>query len=705
MQRLLLLGLSGLILAQRVEIRRDSFGTPYIFGVRDADCAYGLAWAHAEDDFGRIQYLMALAQGRLGRLLGKRGAIGDYFAHFTGAFHLARQQYDSLSPALRAILESYAEGLNAYAQAHPQEVVDKALFPVKGEDILRGYIIVLAGMVGVGQALQAVFQGRAESYAFEVQAGSNGIAVSSARSADGHTYLVINPHVPLEGLLRWYEAFLHSEEGWHILGGFFPGAVVPGLGTNPYLGWAMTFNWPDFVDIYRLRMHPKNPRLYWVDGKWDTLQAERVWLHVRLIGRRLEFVHGWPVGGLKRARGPVIPIRQKIERSRFGPIVRTKKGVYALRFAAERFFRAPQQWYEMGKARSFAEFYQALRLQGIPLFNIVYADRQDTIYYLFNALLPERSPGYNWQSVLPGDTTATLWKRYLTIEELPQVLAPKCGVVFSVNNSPFGTTCPEEAPRQADFPPYHGWEWNRHNNRERRLHELIFAKERISWEDFKAIKYDRQYPREGPIGKIWISYATLPDTGAPPLREALGVIRNWDLSGSGRSRAASLLSLAIAYALKKAGLPAYNWLEEGKATFPAQLLWESLRYATQQLYRYYRDIAPPLEKVQALEIKGKRYPFDGLPEQLAPTYAIWDEKRGFLRVIAGDTYIQFVRFLREARYPQVESVLPLGISGKPNSPHYDDQLPLYLKRQCKPMTLNPEEIRARTVCTHVFMRP
>ena len=40
---------------KNVEIVRDAFGVPHIFGKTDADVAYGLAWAHAEDDFKTIQ--------------------------------------------------------------------------------------------------------------------------------------------------------------------------------------------------------------------------------------------------------------------------------------------------------------------------------------------------------------------------------------------------------------------------------------------------------------------------------------------------------------------------------------------------------------------------------------------------------------------------------------------------------------------------
>ena len=39
----------------KVQIARDEFGVPHIFGQSDPDVAYGLAWAHAEDDFETIQ--------------------------------------------------------------------------------------------------------------------------------------------------------------------------------------------------------------------------------------------------------------------------------------------------------------------------------------------------------------------------------------------------------------------------------------------------------------------------------------------------------------------------------------------------------------------------------------------------------------------------------------------------------------------------
>jgi acyl-homoserine-lactone acylase len=40
---------------ERIDIVRDQYGIPHIFGKTDAEVAYGLAWANAEDDFNTIQ--------------------------------------------------------------------------------------------------------------------------------------------------------------------------------------------------------------------------------------------------------------------------------------------------------------------------------------------------------------------------------------------------------------------------------------------------------------------------------------------------------------------------------------------------------------------------------------------------------------------------------------------------------------------------
>ena len=52
---------------ENVTIVRDQWGVPHIFGKTDADVAYGLAWANAEDSFALMQELMLIAKGMYAR--------------------------------------------------------------------------------------------------------------------------------------------------------------------------------------------------------------------------------------------------------------------------------------------------------------------------------------------------------------------------------------------------------------------------------------------------------------------------------------------------------------------------------------------------------------------------------------------------------------------------------------------------------------
>ena len=68
--------------------------------------------------------------------------------------------------------------------------------------------------------------------------GSNVFAVSSSRSEDDKIRLAINSHQPWDGPFAWYEAHIHSEEGWNMAGGLFPGSpiVLVGFALNNITG-------------------------------------------------------------------------------------------------------------------------------------------------------------------------------------------------------------------------------------------------------------------------------------------------------------------------------------------------------------------------------------------------------------------------------------------------------------------------------------
>ena len=88
----------------RITIARDSFGVPHIFAPTDPEVAYGLAWAHAEDDFANIQLLVLTGKAQLGTVLGKAGARVDYVVQLLRCRELVDGQWSTLSPDFVALV-------------------------------------------------------------------------------------------------------------------------------------------------------------------------------------------------------------------------------------------------------------------------------------------------------------------------------------------------------------------------------------------------------------------------------------------------------------------------------------------------------------------------------------------------------------------------------------------------------------------------
>ena len=60
-----------------VTIYRDEWGVPHIYGKRDIDVAYGLAYAQCEDDFKTVQEGQILIRGKNGINNGFHGFVFD----------------------------------------------------------------------------------------------------------------------------------------------------------------------------------------------------------------------------------------------------------------------------------------------------------------------------------------------------------------------------------------------------------------------------------------------------------------------------------------------------------------------------------------------------------------------------------------------------------------------------------------------------
>ena len=240
---------------EAIDIVRDNYGIPHIFSKTDAEVAYGLAWAHAEDDFETIQLAYLAGNSMLSNHLGAEGAPADFISKFIGSEEIVDKKYNEISDKYKSVLDGYAQGLNSYAKKFPNKVLYKKLFPLTPKMMLRyGQLQLFIRSKGgewVGRILSDNSQ---EDFIDQSLVGSNFIAMNSSKTKSGESFLVINTHQPLEGPTSWYEAHLNSEEGTNILGTLYPGTPHILIGVNENLAWSHTFNNLDIFDVYKLEM-------------------------------------------------------------------------------------------------------------------------------------------------------------------------------------------------------------------------------------------------------------------------------------------------------------------------------------------------------------------------------------------------------------------------------------------------------------------
>jgi acyl-homoserine-lactone acylase len=637
-----------------VQIVRDHWGVPHIYGKTDADVGYGLAVAHAEDDFRNIEEVIAAVRGRGGAINGPEGAKIDFAGALLGANAMAAARYGDLSAKTRQLLEAYAQGLNDYAAGHPGEQRLRGLFPVNGRDIVAGFMLRAPFFFGLDRPLAALVAGETppRDSGPADERGSNAFAVAGRRSADGVTRLIVNSHQPWEGGVSWWEVVVHSDEGWDFAGALFPGAPYPLLGHNKTLGWTNTVNRPDLIDTYKLVVNDAGTD-YRFDGKWLPLARERVWLRVKF--------------------GPLtLPILRMVYQSVQGPVIKNANGYFAIRYAGIGDVRQVEQYYRLNKAKDFAAWKAAMAMQAVGGTNFIYADAAGHIGMFYNARFPRRAPGYDWKGVVPGDTSKTLWTRYHPFAEYPAVVDPAAGWVANSNNTPFLSTAPADEQDKAAFPAEMGIE-TYVTNRALRYQALFAAlgDQKISRADLLRIKFDKGYDKSGWAGDWYREVLALDTRKTPDLAAAQKRIKTWDWTLDCKGDADTLVTTAFAQAAR------FAYLNKPRPDTRA-----ALRAAVDLLMTHYGRLDLPLATFQRLRRGKVDVPVCGGPETLRAI--IGDMAPDGRRVgNNGDGFIMLIEWT-PAGVVSSQSIHQFGAATtRSQSPHYADQAPLFAREQWK----------------------
>ena len=184
-----------------IDIVRGEFGTPHIFAKTDKEVAYGLAWAHAEDDFKTIQETFLPSKYMMGRYKGKEGVQLDYISQLLKCEELVDREIDNLSPEILRVVDGYVEGLNAFAEKFPNQVLVKKSFPMTRKEYLVGFNFIIHFFSDISKVLKDLYSNKIpliqDSSLNNI--GSNGFAFNKSKTKDNKTFININTHQPLEG--------------------------------------------------------------------------------------------------------------------------------------------------------------------------------------------------------------------------------------------------------------------------------------------------------------------------------------------------------------------------------------------------------------------------------------------------------------------------------------------------------------------------
>jgi len=673
------------------EVLWDHYGVPHVYAKREADLFYGFGWAQVKSHGDVLLRLYAEGRGRAAEYFGSSELESDRWMAINDVPGRAKVWLEAQSPNFRADLEAFAAGMNAYAGAHPEALSLEArrVLPISAVDVV-GYAHRLFQYVYI--APQAV-AGRLPADAIgppgaaRPDNGSNGWAIAPSRAADGHTMMLMNPHLPwATGWSTYYEAQL-TAPGVDLYGATQIGLPVLRFVFSDQLGITNTVDHTNGVTFYKITPAPGG---YLFDGKVRPFEAREATLKVRR-----------PDGGLDT---DTVEVRSTVQ----GPIVGERGGApIAMRVAGLDRPRALEEYWKMETAPNFAAYQTALRMMQVPTFNIIYGDRDGHIEYLFNGLVPRRDFGdlKYWTSTVPGDTSKTLWTDYLSYAELPKVIDPAGGVVQNSNDPPWDAGFPtliDPAPYRAYISP------DALEVRMERGVQLLSEPRKISFDEL--------------VRKRWSTYALVADRLLPDLnaavqasgddmaKQAMAVLNAWDRTTDAESRGSLLFTMWVDRMKAPDGVTNAGWripydIRQPLATpsglaNPAAAL-TALDAAARELLAQKGALDAPWGSEMRLIWGGQNLAASGASGRYGDINVIdyGPLKDGVRAASFGATFVAVVDF---ATPTKAKVLMSYGDASQPGSPHLGDQIPLLSAKEMRDAWRTRAEVEAHLESRDVF---
>jgi len=684
--------------AKRVNIIRDNWGIPHIYGKSDADAVFGLLYAQCEDDFKRVEMNYIEKLGRMSEIKGEASLYDDLQIKLLIDTTDAIADYNKAEPWMKKLLNAYADGINFYLHTHPNTKPAmltrfKPWFPLLWTD---GSIGAISTADITTAELKNFYSGDKVTYTAEPkdpenQTGSNGFAFSPKITASGNAILYINPHV------TFYfrpEVQVTSEEGLNAYGAVTWGQMFVYQGFNDYCGWMHTSCNVDVADVYAEKITKKGEKYFYEYDK----QLKPV------IEKKIS---------IKYKDGDALKTKVfTTYATPHGPIMAKRNDQWISLKSYNRSMTSLIQSWSRTKAKGFDDYKKTMDLRANTSNSTVFADNKGNIAYWHGNFVPVRDRKLNWAKVIDGSTSATEWKGLHTVDETVHVYNPTNGWLQNCNSTPF-SAAGMMSPKKADFPPYMAPDGE--NFRGVNAVKVLDKEKSYTIDKVIAAGYDTNLAA---FEVLIPSLITIFEKNVKPtdslyavLSEPIAELKKWNYHSSETSVATTL---AIEWAGKLSTTLQKLYIDEGEddqvanvkrfaaSATPEQVLPPLLTVVNDlkkkfgkwqmpwgEINRYQRissDIQQKYDDAQPSVPVGFASALWGmLPSYNSRYYPSTQKRYG----VSGNSFICAVEFGPKIK---AKSLLAGGESGDPSSKHFNDQLEMYTKGKFKEVLFYKEDV-------------